>query len=151
MPDSSQAGKQTEREVSGHDDEGRPEQHPFAAEQSVGKPSTEDGREVDRAAIGADDSGRHRLGQAKPAIGCRVVQVEQQNALHAVEAEPLPHFNAKDVGQGTGLPEEAVGLIPVRNSRGCVDSIVKCHAPMLCEGAPPLERGGMPSRKVGSK
>ena len=82
------------------------EQHALRAEQAVGDPRAEDRRQVDRAAVRADDAGRRRLGDPEAALGDGVVHVDEQDALHAVEAEPLPHLDAEDVRERPRLPEE---------------------------------------------
>ena len=44
---------------------------------------------------------------AQAALRRRVVQVDEQDALHAVEAEPLPHLDAEQVREDLRLPEES--------------------------------------------
>ncbi len=95
-----------ERDVARHDHDRAVEQHPLRAEQPVGQPRPEDRREVDRAAVRADDAGRDALVDAESALADGVVHVDEQDALHAVEAEPLPHLHAEDVRQRERLAEE---------------------------------------------
>ncbi len=93
-----------------HDDDRAVEQHALRAEQPVGDPGAEDRGEVDGAAVGADDAGCRGLVDPEAALGDRVVHVEEQDALHAVEAEALPHLDAEDVHERPRLPEEALVL-----------------------------------------
>jgi hypothetical protein len=82
------------------------EQHPFGAPQAVGQPRSEHRGQVDQAAVGADDAGGGRLVDAEAALGGAVVQVDQQDPLHAVEREPFPQLDTEQVGQRGWLAEE---------------------------------------------
>src|SRR3546814_4535902 len=85
------------------------EQHPLRAEQTVGDPRTEDRGEVHRAAVRADDAGGHRALDAEPAFGHGEVHVDEQDALHPVAAEALPHLDAEHVRESPRLAEEEGG------------------------------------------
>ena len=99
-------GKRRQGDVPGHDEDRRVEQRALGPDEPVGHPGPGDGAEVDQPAVGADDADRGVLGDPQSAVLDRVVQVEQQDALHAVEAEPLPQLDAEEVGQDPRLAEE---------------------------------------------
>ena len=104
--DAREAGQDGERDVPGHDDDGADEQHALRAEHPVGQPRPHDRGQVDGAAVGADDAGRGGLVHREAALGDGVVEVDEEDALHPVEAEALPHLDAEDVRQRPRLPEE---------------------------------------------
>ena len=111
--DAPQAGEDRERDVPAHDHDGAVEQGAFGADQPVRDPRADDRREVDRAAVCADDARGGRPRQCRGHRRRRVVQVIDQDALHAVEGEPLPHLDAEQVRQTPRLAEEACVLIPL--------------------------------------
>ena len=90
----------------GHDQDRRVEERALGSDEPVGHPGPGDGAEVDQPAVGPDDPDGRVLGDPQSAVLDRVVQVEQQDALHAVEAEPLPELDAEQVGQYPRLAEE---------------------------------------------
>jgi hypothetical protein len=102
------SGPRRERDVAGHHDDRAVEQRALRADDPVGQPGAEDRGEVDGPAVGPDDAGGDALVDAEAALLGRVVQVDQQDPLHAVEGEPLPHLDAEEVGEDTGLPEEGL-------------------------------------------
>ena len=55
--DADESRDRGERDVARHDHDGAVEQHALGAEQPVGQPGAEDRREVDQAAVRADDAG----------------------------------------------------------------------------------------------
>src|SRR5699024_3152727 len=79
-------------------------------DEPVCHPGSDDRREVDQPAVGAHDRGGGRIVQAEAALGDSEVEVVQQKRLHAVEAEPLPHLHAAEVGKRHGVPEEGAFL-----------------------------------------
>ncbi len=129
--DPGEAGDQRQRDVTGHHHDGAGEQRPLRAQHPVRQPGSEDGREVDAAAVGADDARGGPLVHAEAAVGHGVVQVDQQDPLHAVEGEPLPHLDAEEVGEDAGLTEEGLlgGLLArglrTLGTRGRVSHVVR--------------------------
>jgi hypothetical protein len=105
-PDAESPGQDREGDVAGHDEEGRVEQGAFGADEAIGHPSARDRAEVDQAAVGADNADGGVLGDPEAALLGGEVQVEQEDALHPVEAEPLPQLDAEQVGQDARLTEE---------------------------------------------
>ena len=104
--DKHQAGDQAgnarhegEADVAGHDQDGGAEQHLFGTEEPVREPGTQDGGEVDAAAVGADEAGGQGLVDPQAALSGREVHVVEQDALHAVEGEALPHLYGEEAGQ----------------------------------------------------
>ena len=67
--------------------------------------------------------------QAEPAVGDRVVQVDQQDALHAVEGEPLPHLDPEQGRELARLPEEGLVILGgrLRHRLGCGHASKPCH------------------------
>ena len=106
-PDAGEVGHDREGDVARHHADRGVEEGALGTDQPVGEPGTEDGGEVDRTAVGPDDAGRDGLVDAEAALGGGVVEVDEQDALHAVEAEPLPQLHPEQVRQHTGLAEEA--------------------------------------------
>lgn len=74
------------------DDDSAPEHHVFGAEDPFARPRSEQLREIDRAPIGTDDSGRGRGAHVESAVGEGVEEVEGEDALQAVVGEALPQF-----------------------------------------------------------
>src|SRR5690625_6061868 len=68
------------------------------------------------AAVVADDPQRHRLVDPQAAPGGREVHVDREDALHAVEAETLPHLHAEQVRQRSGLTHEGLAGRGIRES-----------------------------------
>ena len=64
------------------------------------------------------------LVDAEAALGGRVVQVVEQDALHAVEGEPLPHLDAEQVGQHSGMAEEGRPRVARSSCSACTHSRV---------------------------
>ena len=110
-PEAPHARQHGEHDVAEHDDDRAVEEHALRPEQPIGDPRPEDRREIDGAAVRADDPRRDGLVHPEAALGDRVVHVEEQDALHAVEAEPLPQLHAEDGREGSRLPEEAGVLV----------------------------------------
>ena len=128
-PDAGETGQQGQRDVAEHHDHGAVEQRALRTDHPVGEPGAEDRGQVDGAAVRPDDPGGGGLVDAEAAVGRRVVQVDQQDPLHAVEGEPLPHLDAEQVGEDAGLSEELLlvaGLFRVRGRDSHSETC--CHA-----------------------
>ena len=78
------------------------------------------------------------LVDAEAAVGDRVVHVDEQDALHAVEAEALPHLHAEDVRQRPRLPEEPGVVAAGAGGGGSIRSArrrSRCRGPRASPGA----------------
>ena len=142
------AGQERERDVPGHDDDRAPEQHPLRAEHPVGQPRAEDRRQVDRPAVGADHPRGRRLRDPEPLVLHRVVEVDEQDALHPVEREPFPHLHAEDGREGSRLAEEGLLVAP---GCGCLVFFVHdvAHATPWCHsGRAPATRSSRAQEKA---
>jgi hypothetical protein len=93
------AGHECQPDVARHDQDGRAEQHALRPEEPVREPGAEDGGEVDAATVGADEAGRHGLWNLKATLGGREVHVVEEDPLHSVEGEALPHLYGEKAGQ----------------------------------------------------
>ena len=89
-----------------HDHHGCAEQRPLGAEEAVRDPAAQDRGGVHQTAVRADDRGGDLLGVAESAVADRVVDVVRQQTLHAVETEPLPQFDPRQVRQSEWVAEE---------------------------------------------
>ena len=100
-------GKGREGEVTEHDQHRGVEERTLRADEPVGHPGPDD------RATGRPRRRTHRRsrrpcpGDPEAASSVRVVEVERQDALHAVEAEPLPQLDAEQVGQYAWLAQES--------------------------------------------
>jgi hypothetical protein len=81
--------------VTAHHHHAAVENGAFHAEQAVGDPAAEHGREVHQAAVGADDPGRGGLRQFEAAVGDRVIEVVAEDRQHPVEGESLPQLDSE--------------------------------------------------------
>ncbi len=112
-------GNEREREVARDDDRGAAKQHALGTKEAVSNPRADDSRQVHGTAVRADDTQRHLLVHTEAAVDHGVVQIDRENALHAVEAESLPHLHAKHIRQGQRLPEESSVFVPGVSAWGC--------------------------------
>ena len=101
-------GNEREREVARDDDRGAAKQHALGTKEAVSNPRADDSRQVHGTAVRADDTQRHLLVHTEAAVDHGVVQIDRENALHAVEAESLPHLDTKDVCECARLSEESL-------------------------------------------
>ena len=91
--------------MTAHDDDTAVEHGPFHSQHPVGHPPAQHGGEVNQTAVGADDAGGGRLGQAQSTVGHRVVEVIPEDGEHPVEGETLPQFDTEEVDQPDGMAE----------------------------------------------
>ncbi|SIK18029.1 Uncharacterised protein [Mycobacteroides abscessus subsp. abscessus] len=117
--------------MTSHDDDGRREEDLLRPEQAVGDPRAEDRGEEDGTAVGADDADRCGLRKTEAAIGDLEVQVQGQDAVHAVVGEALPQFEAEELHERQRVSEEP-RIARDDLSRPCarrhiVLSVVSCH------------------------
>jgi len=85
-----QTGQNRQRDVTAHDDDAAVERGPFHPQHPVGHPPAQHGGEVNQTAVGTDDAGGGRLGQAQSTVGHRVIEVVPEDGEHPVERETLP-------------------------------------------------------------
>ena len=90
----------------GHHHHARIKQRALRAPQTVGQPTAQNGGKVNAAAVSADDTARHRLIDAQAAFAGLVIQINQQDALHAVKRKALPQLNLKQRGKLPRMPEK---------------------------------------------
>ncbi len=93
------ARQERQRNVACHDQDGRAEQDPFRTEEPVSQPGAKNGGEVDSAAVGAHQPCGQALLDFEAALRSGEVHVVEEDALHAVEGEALPHFHGEEAGQ----------------------------------------------------
>lgn len=111
--DEQQAGDEAEEsgeggqgQVSADEEPGAGEEGAFGAEDAVADPSAGEGAQVEEGAVGADEGGGLGGGQSEATVGGLEVEVVDEDGLHAVEAESLPHLDAHHGGHGdrVGVP-----------------------------------------------
>jgi hypothetical protein len=98
---------------------------PAVTDDAVGEQPADEGRQVDQRQIRAEDvrgvAVRHRQA-AHRRIGRigRIRHVQDEDAEHQVEAEPLPHLGEEQDRQASGMVLEHRGVSGIgRRSRGC--------------------------------
>ena len=93
-------------DVARHDHDGRTEEDLFGAEETVGEPGAEDRRQVNATTVRAHQTSGEPLVNGKSALLGGEVHVVEQDSLHAVEGESLPHFHGEEAGQHLWVAEE---------------------------------------------
>ena len=109
--------KNSQCDVAKHDHHGCIEQHALATEQAVCEPGTQDGCEINATTVGTHDAGGDLDVDTQATLGHGVEHVQEQDALHAVEGEALPHLHTKDGGELTRLTEESLHWLICRCCR----------------------------------
>ena len=89
-----------------HHQDGGVEQGALGAEHSVGNKRRCEAGKVDQPTVGAHDGGGRGLVHSEATTSHLVVHVVDDDRLHAVEGEALPHLDTEEVGEATWLPEE---------------------------------------------
>ena len=102
------AGHEREHDVAAHHHNARHEQRFFRPRDAVGHPRAEHGGEINRAAVRANDAARERLVDAQPAFGGFVIEIEQQDALQAVEGKAFPQFDVEQGGKLDRMAEKGL-------------------------------------------
>ena len=123
-----QTGNHRESDVAAHHRHTAVEHRAFHAEQAVGDPATEHGREIDQPAVGADDARRGALRQFEATICDRVIEVVTEDREHPVEGESLPELHPEQVGQAYRMAKQRAFGWPVLRLSYC------CHGGHLPRG-----------------
>ena len=73
----------------------RQKQRFFRAQDAVRQPTAQDGGQIDTAVIRTHDTGSLGFIHAQAALGDLVIQINQQDGLHAVERKTFPQLNVE--------------------------------------------------------
>ena len=79
--------------MAGHHDDAGDKQGTLRAPNAVGQPRTENGGQVNAAAVRADNAAGQGFIHTQTALTRGVIQINQQDALHTVEGKTLPQLN----------------------------------------------------------
>ena len=79
--------------MAGHHDDAGDKQGTLRTPNAVGQPRTENGGQVNAAAVRADNAAGQGFIHTQTALTRGVIQINQQDALHTVEGKTLPQLN----------------------------------------------------------